>query len=287
MPVPCRAFLKLGALALLLSPANPPKADAQVVETHEDANSVCPSSDLRTAVEIRREIDKYVDHAIAYPSIYKHTAELIGFDSLPKLLITSDRTEALRLLWNAGSIENSADLNTAFHLALSTKNASLMRAVATSNVRRTRTQTPFLAPTADLPALALLYVKLFERSPDLLTTYQKLAGSALAEAKQVGSAPLGMQEEGPQHRRRVAAAWMLFHVARIGSQLSRPGKSRAESRAFLDKAARLVSRECLPRTWHLMQSLRSGKSTCSNEEGAGQLLRSDFPYVCKLIQETE
>jgi hypothetical protein len=283
-PMPVRAYLKLGALAMLLSQAHPQMAAAQVVGSDQYAIAGCPSSDIRTPAELRRRIDKSLEHAITYPGTFAHGAEVIQRAHLPRLLIASGQTDKLGVLWDDRAIENSADLNTAFHFALSTKNLPLMRAVAASNVRRTRTEEPFLAPTAELPALADLYVKLFERPPDLLTEYRKLAASALAEAKKIGPAPAEMQEERPEDRRRVAAAWMLFHLERIRMQLAGPGNGHAQSGIFLDAAAALVSRECQPRTWRLIQSLRSGKPVCSDRESDGPLLRAEHPYVCRLVE---
>jgi hypothetical protein len=228
-----------------------------------------------------------MDYSIRYPSMFEHDTKLLRIVILPKLLIASDRMDDVGLLWGKHPIENSADLNTAFYLALITKNASLMRAVASSNVRRSRNDEPFLAPTADLPALAAVYAKLFDRDLDLFTEYRKLAESAWAEAKQVGPAPPGMKAEEPEHRRRLAAAWMLFHLERIRMQLYGPGNGHTTPEVFLDRAAALVSRECQPRTWRLIQSLRAGGPACSDQERAGQLLRSEHPYVCKLVEAME
>lgn len=281
--MPVRAFLKIGALALILSQVHPQRAAAQVVESDAHVTFGCPSSDLVTSAEIRRGIDKSLDYSLKYPSMFAHDFELIRLETLPKLLIVSDRMNDLGMLWGKRAIENPADLNTAFHYALSTKNASLMRSVASSNVRRTRTQSPFLAPTAELPALAAVYAKLFERELDLFAEYRKLAESAWAEAKLVGPAPAGMKEEGPEHRRRLAAAWMLVHLERIRMQIYGPGNMGPAPQVFLDRAAALVSRECQPQTWRMIQSLRSGKPVCSDKIRDDQLLVDEHPYVCKLI----
>jgi len=285
--MPVRAILKVGALALLLSQVHPPMAAAQVVEYDEQVTYQCPASDLKTAAEIRRGIDRSIDHAITYPSMFAHGAELIRMVHLPKLLIAGGQMEKLGLLWDKRAIENSADLNTAFHYALATKNAALMRAVASSNVRRSRTDDPFLAPTAELPALAAVYAQLFERELGLFREYRKLAESAWAEAKLVGPAPPGMKEEEPEHRRRLAAAWMLIHLERIRRQIYGPGNMGPAPEVFLDRAAVLVSRECQPRTWRMIEALRAGKPACSDRERARQLLRTEHPYVCSLAEVME
>lgn len=282
-----RAFLKLGAVAVLLLQAHPQRAAAQVIEDDVHVIAGCPSSDIPTAAGIRRGIDKSLEHGITYPSVFSASAKYIEHVELPRLLIVSGRAEHLDLLWNKRAIKNSADLNTAFHHALNTKNVSLMRAVASSNVRRTRTQGPFLAPGAELPALAALYVKLFERSSDLTTEYRKLSAITLVEARRAGRARARMQDEGNEDRRRLAVAWMLFHLERIRMQLPETGKGRAQPGELLDTAARLVSRECQPRTWQLIESLRTRKSVCWDGQRAGTLLKSDHPYVCKLVEPME
>lgn len=285
--MPVRAVLKLGALALILSQMHPQMAAAQVVESHDYVIALCPSTDIPTAAELRRGMVGSLDQAIKDPSMFSYNTEYIRRVELPQLLIVTDRIEQLGLLWNKRAIENSADLNTAFHLALGTQNASLMRTVASSNVRRTRTQRPFLAPTAELPALAGLYVKLFERAPDLSTEYRKLAASTFAEAKRLGPAPAGMRNERPEDARRLAAAWMLFHLERIRMRFQGPGNARAAPKKFLDRAAALVSRECQPQTWWIIEAIRSGKTACSDRESEERLLRSEHPYVCKLIESME
>lgn len=285
--MPVRAFLEIGALALILSQAPPQMAPAQVVESHDYVIAQCPSSDIPSGAQLRRGMASSLDQAIEDPSMFSYNMEYIRRVELPQLLIVSDRIEQLGLLWDKRVIENSADLNTAFHLALSTQNASLMRSVATSNVRRTRTQRPFLAPTAELPALAALYVKLFERSRDLSTEYRKLAANTLAEAKRLGPAPVRMRDERPEDARRLATAWMLFHLERIRLQSQTPGNARAAPEIFLDRAAALVSRECQPQTWWMIEAIRSGKAACSDRANKEHLPKFEHPYLCKLIEPME